>query len=175
LKQPTIYPTIQQIALTFGLWILLSAGFRFFAFNMFFYETLLAFVKGYLEVFSGLFGVIYHEFPSSDNLIALNGASLKIIYECTAYSYYLFIFAIVLFSPWKWHQKLWGGATLFVLTTLLNALRFFSVAWIIRKHPDQLDIFHDYVWNILFAVIVFLMYFVMHFLFIRKNQKPSAV
>lgn len=166
-----IYPSLKQLALTFGLWIILSVGFRFFAFNMFFYEALLDFVKWYLELFSNLFGVFYHEYPSSDNLISLNGASLKIIYECTAYSYYLFIISIVIFSPWKLLQKFWGGAVILVITTMLNAARFFSVAWIIRKHPEQLDIFHDYVWNILFAVIVFVLYFVFHYYFYKKNKK----
>ncbi len=164
------FPTLKQLAFTFGLWILLSVLFRFFAFNLFFYNLLLDFVKWYLELFSGLSGIIYHEFPGQDNLISLNGASLKIIYECTAYSYYLFIIAIVLFSPWRWYQKIYGGAILLTGTTLLNALRFFSVSWIIRKHGEYLDIFHDYVWNILFAVIVFLSYFVFHYFFSKKNK-----
>ncbi len=173
MENKTIYPTINQLLLSFGIWIILSAGFRFFAFNMFFYNALLGFVKWYLELFSILFGVIYQEYPSSDNIISLNGASLKIIYECTAYSYYIFIISMVSFSPWKTSQKIWGGVIILIITTVLNATRFFSVAWIIRKHPQHLDIFHDYVWNILFAVIIFLTYLLFHYYFFKKNQNNS--
>ena len=163
------YPTLKQLLLTFGLWIIFSFVFRFFAFNLFFYNVLLNFVKSYIEFFANIFGVIYNDFTTTENLISLNGASLKIIYECTAYSYYLFIIALVIFSPWKWTQKLIHGSILVVTITLLNAARFFSVAWIIRKHPQQLTLFHDYVWNFLFAAIVFIVYFIIHYYIVKNN------
>lgn len=167
------YPTLKQLILTFGLWMIFSFLFRFFAFNLFFYNVLLNFVKSYLEIFSAIFGVIYHDYTTADNLISLNGATLKIIYECTAYSYYLFIIALVVFSPWKWTQRLLHGFLLIAAITLLNAVRFFSVAWIIRKHPQQLDLFHDYLWNILFAVIVFIIYFIIHYHIVKKNYHKA--
>lgn len=167
------YPTLKQLILTFGLWMIFSFIFRFFAFNLFFYNVLLNFVKSYLEFFSNICGVIYNEYATTDNLISLNGASLKVIYECTAYSYYLFIIALVIFSPWKWTQKLLHGFLLIITITLLNAARFFSVAWVIRKYPHQLTLFHDYVWNILFAVIVFLIYFIIHYHIIKKNYHKA--
>lgn len=80
---------------------------------------------------------------------------------------------MVSFSPWKTSQKIWGGVIILIITTVLNATRFFSVAWIIRKHPQHLDIFHDYVWNILFAVIIFLTYLLFHYYFFKKNQNNS--
>lgn len=87
--------------------------------------------------------------------IQVNGFSMEIIVECTAYNFYLFAITLALFSNWKWKDKLINLLIFSLVIFLVNNLRFFAMGYVGRHYPTVFDTTHDYVWNILFGFLIF--------------------
>ena len=87
--------------------------------------------------------------------ITLDGFSMEIIVECTAYNFYLFAIALAVFANWNLKHKLINLLILFVVIFLTNILRFFAMGYVGRYYPQIFDTTHDYVWNILFGFMIF--------------------
>ena len=87
--------------------------------------------------------------------ITVDGFPMEIIVECTAYNFYLFAIALVLFANWSWKDKLINLLLFSGIIFLVNNLRFFALGYIGRRFPGIFDTTHDYVWNILFGFLVF--------------------
>jgi exosortase/archaeosortase family protein len=92
---------------------------------------------------------------SAFDTLQINGFPMQIIVECTAYNFFLFAIALIIFAPWSWKNKLINLGIFFVAIFLVNNLRFFAMGYIGRYYPDFFDTTHDYVWNILFGFMVF--------------------
>lgn len=87
--------------------------------------------------------------------ITLDGFSMEIIVECTAYNFYLFAIALAVFANWNLKHKLINLLIFFVVIFLTNILRFFAMGYVGRHYPQIFDTTHDYVWNILFGFMIF--------------------
>lgn len=87
--------------------------------------------------------------------ITLDGFSMEIIVECTAYNFYLFAIALAVFANWNLKHKLINLLIFFVVIFLTNILRFFAMGYVGRYYPQIFDTTHDYVWNILFGFMIF--------------------
>lgn len=87
--------------------------------------------------------------------ITLDGFSMEIIVECTAYNFYLFAIALAVFANWRLRHKLINLLIFFGVIFLTNILRFFAMGYVGRYYPDFFDTTHDYVWNILFGFMIF--------------------
>lgn len=92
---------------------------------------------------------------SGFDTLQVNEFPMQIIVECTAYNFFLFALALVIFAPWTWKDKL-KNFGIFILTIfLVNNLRFFAMGYIGRYYPEFFDTTHDFVWNVLFGFMVF--------------------
>ncbi len=87
--------------------------------------------------------------------ISVDGFPMSIIVECTAYNFYLFAIALVIFSNWNLKHKFINLGIFIVITFLLNNLRFYAMGYVGRNYPDLFETTHDYVWNILFGFMIF--------------------
>lgn len=94
------------------------------------------------------------EFP----LLRVDGYQMAIIMECTAYNFYIFTIFLSLFSPVSWKQRLITLAIFLPSIFVINNLRFVTMGYIGKYYPAQFDQVHDYVWNILFGFLVFLIW-----------------
>jgi exosortase/archaeosortase family protein len=87
--------------------------------------------------------------------ISMNGFSMEIIVECTAYNFYLFAIALAVFANWSIRHKLINLLIFIGVIFVTNILRFFAMGYVGRYYPDFFDTTHDYVWNILFGFMIF--------------------
>lgn len=91
-------------------------------------------------------------------IMGYDGFTMRVILECTAYNFYLFALMITLFAPWSIKAKLVNlGAFVLVIFTL-NNLRFLIMGAVGKHHPHLFEHIHDYFWNILFGLMIFLIY-----------------
>lgn len=94
------------------------------------------------------------------------GFDMQVIFECTAYNFYLFVIALVVFAPWSWKDKLINYLIFTLSVFLLNASRFIVMGYVGRAFPQLFHQIHDYVWTILFALLIAVLY-------IWRNKKYS--
>ncbi len=95
-----------------------------------------------------------HFFPN----ITVSGYTMTVVMECTAYNFYIFIIYLSLLSPVKWKQRL---ITLFIFLAavfIVNNLRFVTMGYIGIYSESLFHYVHDYLWNILFGFMVFLIW-----------------
>jgi exosortase/archaeosortase family protein len=91
----------------------------------------------------------------SFSAIMVDGFSMEIIVECTAYNFYLFALSLAIFANWKLKYKLINLLIFFGVIFLTNILRFFAMGYVGRYYPQFFSTTHDYVWNILFGFMIF--------------------
>jgi exosortase/archaeosortase family protein len=87
--------------------------------------------------------------------ITVDGFSMEIIVECTAYNFYLFAFSLAVFANWKIKYKFINLLIFLGVIFLTNILRFFAMGYVGRYYPQFFSTTHDYVWNILFGFMIF--------------------
>ncbi len=90
--------------------------------------------------------------------ITVSGYPMVVIMECTAYNFYIFVVFLSLFSPIKWSQRLITLAIFLPSVFVINSLRFITMGYIGIYYPKQFDNIHDYLWNILFGFLIFLIW-----------------
>lgn len=95
-----------------------------------------------------------HQFP----LISVSGYTMKVIFECTAYNFYFFALALVIFAKWKIIDKLINLGIFLLSIFLLNTVRFIVMGYVGKLWPSMFHQIHDYVWTILFGIMVFILY-----------------
>ena len=135
---------------TFSLWLILVGIVH--QFISFFGPFLIEFTTETLFLFTKVFFI-----PSEiigPKLISLFNFNVEVVMECTAYNYYLFAVALILFARWPLKDKI-INLLIFVATIfVLNNLRFVILGFIGQYYPDSFDSIHDYFWNILFALMI---------------------
>ncbi len=87
--------------------------------------------------------------------LSVNGFPLMVIMECTAYTFYIFGVAVVAFSRWPLRHKLISLVTILLGIFVINNFRFLAVGFVGSYRPDMVDLLHDVVWNVVFALMVF--------------------
>ncbi len=92
-------------------------------------------------------------------LLSYDGFTMNVILECTAYNFYLFVIVVTAFARWSLKDKLINLGVFLGVIFLMNNLRFFVMGAIGKYYPAIFDHIHDFVWNILFGILVFLIYF----------------
>lgn len=90
--------------------------------------------------------------------ITVSGYSMELIMECTAYNFYIFVIYLSLLSPVKWKQRIITLLIFLGAVFVVNNMRFITMGYI-GKHSAHLFYYiHDYLWNILFGFMVFLIW-----------------
>jgi len=90
--------------------------------------------------------------------IIINRYSMIIELECTAYHAYFAIFSLVIFASWQWKKKMKVFSIIFVILLIFNILRQLTLGIIGRYYPQVFGLLHDYVWNILILILVWLLW-----------------
>lgn len=91
-------------------------------------------------------------------MITVGGYTMEVIMECTAYNFYLFVIFLSLLSPVNWRQRL---LTLLIFVSsvfVINSFRFYTMGFIAIHFGHLFDTVHDYLWNVLFGFLVFLIW-----------------
>lgn len=87
--------------------------------------------------------------------ISLDGFTMDIIVECTAYNFYLFALALAVFGNWSIRHKFINMLIFIGVIFVTNNLRFIAMGYVGRYYPEFFSTTHDYVWNILFGFMIF--------------------
>jgi len=87
--------------------------------------------------------------------LTVNDFSMRVIMECTAYNFYLFVVILTIFSRWSLKQKFINLGIFLGTVFVFNNLRFITMGYVGSFRPDLFHTVHDYVWNILFGFLVF--------------------
>ncbi len=95
---------------------------------------------------------------SGSPLIEVAGYNMKVIFECTAYNFYLFALALVIFGKWSLKDKIINFIIFIVSIFILNAFRFIIMGYVGKFFPNAFHQIHDYVWTIVFGLVVFILY-----------------
>lgn len=91
-------------------------------------------------------------------MIEVAGYAMKVIFECTAYNFYLFAIALVVFAKWSIRDKVINFLIFLVSIFFLNAFRFIIMGYVGKFWPNMFHQIHDYVWTIVFGLVVFILY-----------------
>ena len=96
---------------------------------------------------------------------------MQIVFEHTAFNFLLFAFALVVFSLWSLKTKFINFLIYIAVIYFLNLMRFIFMGWIGHIDPELFENIHNYFWNILFALVVLLMWVITY----EKSGKPKDV
>lgn len=89
-----------------------------------------------------------------DDLITLDGFTVKIVSECTALYATLLLAAFILATPATWRERLAGIAAGSAAIGVVNLLRIAAVTIIGRFDPVRFEIIHVYLGQIAMMVLV---------------------
>ena len=90
--------------------------------------------------------------------ITVSGYTMQIVMECTAYNFYIFVIYLSLLSPVNWKQKLYTLLIFLAAVFIVNNLRFITVGYVGKYSETMFHYVHDYLWNILFGFMIFLIW-----------------
>lgn len=90
--------------------------------------------------------------------ITVSGYPMKVIMECTAYNFYIFVIYLSLLSPVKWKQRIITLLIFLGAVFIVNNMRFITMGYIGKYSAHLFHYIHDYLWNILFGFMVFLIW-----------------
>ena len=138
---------------SFALWFLLVLIVHMPGIREDFRTMFVGFTTGATEVMGKLFFLPVERIGFST--LTVDGFSLEIIVECTAYNFYLFAIALAVFANWSTFHKVINLLIFFVTIFMVNNIRFIAMGYIGRNYPDLFNTTHDYVWNILFGFMIF--------------------
>lgn len=151
-RQELIYK-LKPLMLTFVVWFALKSVLFIPAVASTISPPLVSFTT-YSAYWFGRLLFIPIQMPSMP-FLTVNDFSMKVIMECTAYNFYIFIFVLTIFSRWSLRQKLINLGIFLATVFVFNNLRFITMGYVGSFRPDLFDTVHDYVWNILFGFLVF--------------------
>lgn len=90
--------------------------------------------------------------------ITVGGYTMEVIMECTAYNFYIFVICLSLLSPVKWKHRLLTMLIFVAAIFVVNSFRFYTMGFIGKHYNHLFHDIHDYLWNILFGFMVFLIW-----------------
>lgn len=93
---------------------------------------------------------VYH------STVTVAGYRMLVELECTAYHAFIAVVALVTFAGWKTKDKFIRGGLMFVILLVLNNIRLILLGIVGKNYPGLFNAFHDFVWNILLVIIVWL-------------------
>lgn len=120
--------------------------------HLYFFEVLTAHVAGFLMKITGLEPVIYQ------NIIKFAGTVWLVDTECTAVNLINVFAAFICVYPASIKNKSIGLLLGLPFIIVANIARLLGMAWVVEVAPSYLGYFHDYLWQVLFLIMVGLMW-----------------
>ena len=96
----------------------------------------------------------------SGAVLEFGSGGLQIISECSAIYVLILFAAAVLAFPTRWQARLWGLALGVPCILAINVLRLATLGAVVRYRADLLPFFHEYLWQVLFVLVVAVLYLV---------------
>ncbi len=121
---------------------------------LYFFEVLTAQVAGYFMTITGLEPLIYK------NVIKFAGIIWLVDAECTAINLLNVFAAFILVYPASIKSKSIGLLIGLPFIITANIVRLFGMAWVVEIAPSYVGYFHDYLWQVVFLIMVGIMWFV---------------
>lgn len=162
LERQRLLPLIKAVIL----WIILILIASIPTFKDTFAEFFISYTAQTVVIAGKLFFIPIEDLGSQ--LIAVDGFKLNIIYECTAYNFYLFVIPLVVFSNWTIKQKIFNLFIFLLSIVLANTFRFIIMGYIGNWFPKLFHSIHDYVWNIIFGLLIFSIWFLLE----KRSKQP---
>lgn len=148
---------LKPLLYAFAVWFFLLTLLHLPYFKNYLRSGMISFTRQSAIVIGDLFSLPMTS--TGGNNLSYSGFGMNVILECTAYNFYLFVLVITLFAKWSVRDKLINlGVFLFVIF-LANNMRFFVMGILGNYRPELFHTVHDYVWNILFGFLVFIIYY----------------
>ncbi len=82
------------------------------------------------------------------------GRGLEIVSECSAVHVFILFTAAVVAFPTTWRARLRGLAAGLPGLFIINVLRLATLGIVIEKRPTWLPLFHEYLWQVFFVLLV---------------------
>lgn len=105
--------------------------------------------------------------------IRLPHANWEISIECTAVFALIVYAAFVIAYQASVRSKLYGLVLGLPFIVLINILRLLTLAWISRFAPSLVEGSHDYGWQVIFLIVVAIMWVVWIELFVCREKKAG--
>lgn len=155
-KRNEAFERLKPLLYSFALWGVLMG----IVYIPFIYDFLMSFLVDFVVASTVALGnVLFIPIETSGSpLITVAGYTMKVIFECTAYNFYLFAIALVVFGKWSLKDKLINLLIFIVSIFFLNAARFVIMGYVGKVWPHLFHQVHDYVWTIVFGLVVFILY-----------------
>lgn len=97
--------------------------------------------------------------------------AIEVVYDCLGVNLF-FIFAVFIVAyPGKLKTKLWFIPFGFAVIFLLNAMRMAALTLIVNKYPEQMDLFHHFI----FQGIIYIGIFAMWWWFSKIGRDKATV
>lgn len=107
-------------------------------------------------LFARLIGLdAFHEYGT---VMTIAGKRLDIILDCTALNYSVIFTAALIAWPAGLKKKFWGLSIGLALIMMLNLSRIVFLGWLGGNYPAWFEIFHSYLWEGGFLVVVLLLW-----------------
>lgn len=91
-------------------------------------------------------------------LITVEGYTMKVVMECTAYNFYIFIIYLSLLSPVSWKKRILTMLIFISILFMSNNLRFILMGFIGLHYEHLFHYIHNYLWDYLFGFIIFMIW-----------------
>jgi archaeosortase B (VPXXXP-CTERM-specific) len=92
--------------------------------------------------------------------VRVGDAGMDIISECSAIYVLILFAAAVLAFPTTWRARLRGLGLGIPLLLAVNIVRLVTLGLVLRHRPGWLPLFHEYLWQIVFVLVVAALYLV---------------
>lgn len=106
----------------------------------------------------GLLRLIGIPAARSGTTLVLGNSGLDIISECSAVHIGILFTAGVIAFPTTWRARALGLAAGLPLIFVINLLRITSLGIVVRYRAALLPLFHEYLWQVLFVLVVAALY-----------------
>jgi exosortase/archaeosortase family protein len=157
----------KPLLIAVALWIVISAILHLPAFRA---EVQEFFIRFTLNAAVGFGKLLFIPVDSNNYpMITVSGYTMEVIMECTAYNFYIFVACLSLLSPVSWKNRLLTLLIFLSAVFVVNNFRFYTMGYIGKYYADLFHDVHDYLWNILFGFLVFLIW-----LWRYKDNRPDT-
>jgi exosortase/archaeosortase family protein len=108
------------------------------------------------------------------NTIYLTNSTWLVTTECTAIFIMLIYSSFIMVYPASWKDR--GIALLVGIPSIFgaNILRLYVMAWIDYLNPQYSEFFHNYMWQVVFIVMVVFMWLIWIDRFVNRENKVSV-
>jgi archaeosortase B (VPXXXP-CTERM-specific) len=107
--------------------------------------------------------------------VHVGAAGMEIVSECSAIYVLILFSAAVIAFPTTWRARLRGLAVGIPVLLVVNVVRLVTIGAVIQHKPALLPLFHEYLWQVLFVLVVAGLYlFWMEKVIPRARVGPAA-